>query len=106
MHTTIAVIFATCLGAAASLAFAEGANPNQARDLAATCANCHGTDGVSAGEVPSLAGRPKDELIRRMQDFKAGKTPATIMPQLAKGYTDQQIELVAGWLALQKPARK
>ena len=41
---------------------------------------------------PSLAGRPKDDIVRKMQDFKAGRLPGTIMPQLAKGYTDAQIE--------------
>jgi cytochrome c553 len=37
-----------------------------------------------------------------MQAFKTGAKPGTIMPQLAKGYTDTQIELAAGWLAAQK----
>ena len=73
-----------------------------ARNLAATCANCHGTNGVSVGEVASLAGRPKDDLVRRMQDYKKGTVPGTIMPQLAKGYTDEQIDVVAGWFAAQK----
>ena len=87
------------LGAAPS----EGqtSDPNLGRSLAATCANCHGTNGVSVGEVASLAGRPKDELARKMQDFKAGRTPGTIMPQLAKGFTDEQIDVVAAWFALQ-----
>jgi len=76
--------------------------PNAGRNLAATCANCHGTNGVSAGEVVSLAGKPKDEIARKMQDFKTGKVSATIMPQLAKGYTDEQIDLVAGWYAAQQ----
>ncbi len=53
----------------------QGSAPNVARSLAATCANCHGTNGVSAGEVVSLAGRPKDEIVRKMQDFKAGRVP-------------------------------
>ena len=53
--------------------------------------------------MPSLAGQSKADLVRKMQDFKAGRTPATIMPQLAKGYTDEQIDLVAGWFAAQKP---
>ncbi len=83
----------------------QGGDPNLARSLAATCANCHGTNGNSVGEVASLAGRPKDEIVRKMQDFKAGTVPSTIMMQLTKGYTDQQIELVAGWFAAQKPAR-
>jgi sulfide dehydrogenase cytochrome subunit len=78
--------------------------PIVARSLAATCANCHGTNGVSVGEVPALAGRPKDEVVRKMQDFKAGRLPGTIMPQLAKGYTDEQMDLIAGWFAAQ-PAK-
>jgi len=79
----------------------QGAS-NVARSLAAGCANCHGTNGVSTGEMVSLAGKPKDELARKMQDFKTGRVSGTIMPQLAKGYTDEQIELIAGWFAAQK----
>ena len=75
---------------------------NVARSLAATCANCHGTNGISVGEVPALAGMPKDDLVRKMQDFKAGRVPGSIMPQLAKGYTDEQIDLIAGWFAAQQ----
>jgi cytochrome c553 len=75
---------------------------NVARSLAAGCANCHGTNGVSTGEVASLAGRPKDEIARKMHDFKAGRVAGTIMPQLAKGYTDEQIDLVAEWFAAQR----
>jgi sulfide dehydrogenase cytochrome subunit len=80
----------------------QGTGSNVARSLAATCANCHGTNGVSVGEVASLAGRPKDETVRKMQDFKAGRVQGTIMPQLAKGYTDEQIDLVAAWFAAQR----
>jgi sulfide dehydrogenase cytochrome subunit len=36
-----------------------------------------------------------------MQDFKAGRAPSTIMTQLAKGYTDEQIELAASYFAAQ-----
>jgi cytochrome c553 len=55
--------------------------------------------------MASLAGMPKDAMIRSMQDFKSGKRPATIMHQLSKGYTDQQIELIAGYFAAQKPQK-
>ena len=82
---------------------AQTADPNLARNIAASCANCHGTNGVSKGGVPSLAGQAKADLVRKMQDFKAGTHPSTIMPQLAKGYTDEQIDLVAGFFAAQKP---
>ena len=87
----------------AATAAAQSTDPNLARNIAAGCANCHGTNGVSVGGMPSLAGQPKADLVKKMQDFKAGRTPATIMPQLAKGYSDEQIDLVAGWFAAQKP---
>jgi cytochrome c553 len=38
-----------------------------------------------------------------MKDFQAGKRPATIMHQHAKGYTDAQLELIAGYFASVKP---
>lgn len=88
----------------AAHATAQGADPNLARNIAATCANCHGTNGVSVGEIASLAGKPKDEIVRKMQDYKKGTVPATIMPQLAKGFTDEQIDIVAAWFAAQ-PAK-
>jgi cytochrome c553 len=76
--------------------------PIAARDIAATCANCHGTNGTSRGVVPSLAGQTRSDLATKMLEFKQNKRTGTIMPQLAKGYTDEQIELIAGWFAAQK----
>ena len=101
MHArSIAFLALTCLACAAQ---AQQADPNLARNIAANCSNCHGTNGVSQGGVPSLAGQSKADLVRKMQDFKAGRTPSTIMTQLAKGYTDEQIELAATFFAAQKP---
>jgi cytochrome c553 len=97
--------FIAVMIAAPAAAYAQPANPNLGRDLAATCANCHGTGGVSRAEVESLAGKPKDELVRKMQEFKGGSKPATIMHQLAKGYTDPQIDALSAWFAAQKPAK-
>ena len=88
--------------AAGSVA-AQGADPHRGRSLAASCSSCHGTNGISQGAVPSLAGAAKADLVAKMQEFKSGKRPGTIMPQLAKGYSDEQIETVAAWFAAQKP---
>jgi cytochrome c553 len=78
---------------------APAAAQGQAAYLAANCANCHGTEGRSAVGMPALAGQPKAYLIQQMSDFKAGKRPATIMHQLAKGYTDAQIEQMADYFS-------
>jgi cytochrome c553 len=88
---------------AASGAQAQGQDPNYARNLAAACFTCHGTDGRSVGGVtPSLAGQDRNYLLQAMKDFKAGKRPATIMHQQAKGYTDEELEALAGYFSRQK----
>ena len=76
-----------------------------ARNLAATCANCHGTNGQARGDMKTLAGVPADKLVAMMADYKAGNQPATIMHQIAKGYTDEQIRLIAGYFAAQQPKK-
>src|SRR5688572_26953528 len=84
---------------------AQAQDASIARNLAANCSTCHGTSGNSAGGVPpGLAGRDRMELLQTMKDFQSGKRPATIMHQHAKGFTDQQLQLIAAYYAGQKPA--
>jgi cytochrome subunit of sulfide dehydrogenase len=82
-------------------AAAQRVDPNAGRNLAAACANCHGTNGVSQPGMPRLAGQPRAYLEQQMRDFKAGKRPATIMHQIAKGYSDEQIDALAAYLSEQ-----
>ncbi len=72
-----------------------------ARSLAATCASCHSTLDA-AGAAARLDGRKAAELIAAMQDFQSGKRQGTVMPQLAKGYTTEQIAAIANWYAAHK----
>jgi len=78
---------------------------NLARNLAATCANCHGTQGAARGEMKPLAGVPADKIVAMINDYKSGNMPATIMHQISKGYTDEQIKLIAGYFAAQQPRK-
>ena len=83
---------------------AQAADPNLGRNLAATCANCHGTNGnaVKGGGLDALAGLPKDKTLQKLADFKNGDKPASIMHQIVKGYTDAQLDLIATYFAGQK----
>jgi cytochrome c553 len=74
----------------------------QARDWAATCTGCHGTNGRSHGGIPGIAGLDKAYIVSVMQEFKADKRAATVMHQHAKGYSDAQIERIAAFFASQK----
>ena len=103
MHTRTsrfaAIAFATTLG---QIAFSQTpASPNLARNLAAQCANCHGTNGKSVTEVASLAGQPANVIVQKMKDYRDGKIPASIMHQLAKGYSDEQVALMADYFSRQ-----
>ncbi|RYG11660.1 MAG: c-type cytochrome [Burkholderiales bacterium] len=97
-------MFLALLSGAALPAVAQNKDALYLQSLAATCANCHGTGGRSAegAAVPSLAGMPQDAMVAQMKAFKAGTRPATIMHQLAKGYSDAQIEQLAAYFAAQK----
>lgn len=87
---------------AASTAFAQApVSATLGRNLAAQCANCHGTNGKSVAEVPSLAGQPAAVMAQKMKDYRDGKLPASIMHQLAKGYSDEQVALMADYFSKQ-----
>lgn len=75
------------------------------RALAATCAACHGTEGrAPAGSaMPSLAGRPAPWIVERMSAFQSGAREATVMHQIARGYSAAQIEQLAAYFAAIKP---
>lgn len=101
MNSALKVLWmlAPALAAGASLP-AWSQDRTAARNLVAACFTCHGTDGRSVGGVPpALAGLDRQYLLQTLKDFKADKRPATIMHQQAKGYTDQELEIIAGYFA-------
>ena len=82
---------------------ASNLSPNGVRSLAANCAACHGTNGNSVGgAVAGLAGLDKDYFVNQMKLFKEGKREATLMHQIAKGYSDAEISALAGYFSTQK----
>jgi cytochrome c553 len=71
------------------------------RAMAATCAACHGTEGrpVAGSTVGALAGKPRDEHAQILAQFRDGKRPATVMHQIAKGYSDAEIAALADYFS-------
>lgn len=92
-----AVVAALC-----TPAWAQQPHADHGRNLAAACAMCHGTDGANAGGLPDLRGQAKENIAQQLRDFRDGKRPATVMHQIAKGYTEPQIAALADFFAAQK----
>ena len=89
-------LLALCAGTA------HAADNHNGRDWAAACSACHGTNGHSVGGMAGLAGTDKTYIVNAMKDFKTGKRPATLMHQIAKGYSDEQIVQIADYVSKQE----
>lgn len=76
------------------------------RALASACAQCHGTDGqaVQGEALIRLAGLPEDYMLSQLLAFRTGARPATIMHQITRGYSQEQLEELSKYFAAQKPA--
>ena len=75
--------------------------------LAATCANCHGTDGkgIPNGGMPLIDHMSNEQMREELLAYKSGAKPGTIMPQLCKGYTDDQLATIAQQLGTKSTVR-
>jgi cytochrome c553 len=69
---------------------------------AAACSGCHPSSARVSSPVPRLAGVDRAVLVKAMQDFRAGQRPSTVMDRIAKGFTDDEIQAIAAWLATQR----
>ncbi len=67
--------------------------------LTNTCFSCHGTDGKSVGDMPTIAGKSEDFITRKLKAFKSGELEATVMNRIAKGFTDDEIAALAKFFA-------
>ena len=88
------------LGGGLLLAAASQAETPSAEMLAYTCVGCHGTNGVSAGPAtPSIAGISEEYFVENMQGYASGDIPSTIMGRIAKGYSEEEIQALAGFFS-------
>lgn len=102
MRRRTSAIAACALLAGLALAYPAAGQDQAARSLAANCTGCHGPSGNSSGAIPTIAGLERAYIATAMQEFKAGTRQATVMHQHAKGYSDQDIEILAEYFSKQK----
>jgi cytochrome subunit of sulfide dehydrogenase len=84
--------------AAIALSAPAGAQP-AAPAGATSCSGCHGRAENSA--MPSLRGRSARYLTLTMEAFRTGERSATVMDRIAKGFTADETQAIADWIAAQ-----
>ena len=90
---------AVCLALAASAAVAAG-DPAKGRAKAASCAACHGENGLAAvPDAPNLAGQPVFYLAEQLRQYRSGKRAHEVMSVVAKQLSDDDIDSLAAWFA-------
>ncbi len=72
--------------------------PSAGRLLAAQCAQCHGTDGLSRSGIEGLA-HEAGEIPEEMAEMRSSSFTNDIMHQQARGYTAAEVQAIADWFA-------
>lgn len=69
----------------------------------ATCAACHGPNGLSTTPgFPILAGQNRDYLYHALKDYKSGKRKNALMAGQVANLSDRDLADLAAFFAVQK----
>ncbi len=93
------ILRAAVLLLAAAPAFAQVAPPPPGRLLASNCFQCHGTNGT--GGVEKLTGESASEIYKELKEMQT-KSPPKMMDMHARGFTDDELRLIANYFASQR----
>jgi cytochrome c553 len=68
---------------------------------ASSCSGCHPASLKVETSIPPIRGRDAAEITAAMAAFRSGERPSTVMGRIAKGFSDDEIRVIAAWLAQQ-----
>ena len=102
MRRSSVVLAGVALAATVWASSAAQANELQVKVWAAACATCHGTNGNSVGAMVRLAGADAKATLESLLAHKRGERKGTIMHQIARGYSDEQLAQIANYFAAQR----
>jgi cytochrome c553 len=73
-----------------------------ARAIAFNCRICHAESLLDSEQsIPSLKNLSAQQIRQALLNFKYDHQSATLMPRLAKGYSDEELAAVAEYLSRQ-----
>ena len=76
----------------------QAADRDGGAQLAAMCASCHRLDGGDVG-IPTILGMSPEMLTRAMLAYRSRERPSHIMRAVALSLSDEEIAIVARYLA-------
>ena len=98
MKTILALITLVALSTGFTTAFAGDAAAGKGKS--ATCAACHGPNGISPNDLwPNLAGQKEGYLIAQMKAFRDGQRTNPMMAPMAAPLSDDDIANLAAYYA-------
>lgn len=101
MKKTLFILTVAAMGFALP-AHAKG-NLEAGKEKSASCAACHGVDGVSAVPMfPTLAGQHRDYIYHALKDYKSGKRNNPLMMEQVKALSDADMLDLALYFSKQK----
>lgn len=102
MQKILTLVALTVLGLNVSTTMAGDAAAGKAK--AATCAACHGVNGISSNDMwPNLAGQKAGYLVAQMKAFRDGGRNNPMMAPMAASLSDADIaDLAAYYVSLGK----
>lgn len=104
MKTPTFLIYVT-LGSLLVAAAAHAADPAAGKaKYEATCAACHGANGISIAPIyPNVAGQKEPYLVAQLKAFRDGQRQNPIMQPMAKGLSNTDIANIAAYVSTLKP---
>ncbi|WBY02449.1 cytochrome c4 [Ramlibacter tataouinensis] len=82
-----------------------GGDVGRGGTLALQCTMCHGARGVSASDIPNLAGQYAEVTFKQMMDYRGGHRRHPLMQALATTFSEQDIrDLSAFYAQLPRPS--
>ncbi|WP_296749959.1 cytochrome c [Thiobacillus sp.] len=101
MKKTLLILAAVALGT--SLAAQAKGDYEAGKAKSATCAACHGVDGISeVASFPKLAGQHRDYLYHVLKDYQSGKRKNPIMAGQVQNLSDTDMLDLAMYFSKQK----
>lgn len=97
MYTSTHILRIILLTAVAVTGCSADPAPPPAPPLALACLGCHGPAGRSEGDIPDLAGMPRERFLARMAEFAAGG--GDVMNRIAPAYEPQELARLADYFA-------